>query len=99
MEPRHWKEALKDLFGMEKIDGKRRGEFFELFEVKSFEEFKDEFSDICWGFGRLIAGIVGKVYVRIPGDTMHYEKVMNRMNEYGCVRSKRFLKNGNCASE
>ena len=96
---RHWRDALKDLFGRELIEGKRRGEFYELFEVKSFEEFRDELSDISWGIGRLIAGCFRKEYIRIPGDRIHYNKVMDRVNQYGCMRSKRFLIDGRCPSE
>lgn len=99
MEVRPFREAVADLIGMELIDGKRRGEFFELFEAKSFDELKDEASDIAWGIGRLIAGLFGKVYWRIPGDRRHYEKVANRMSEYGCTRSKRFLVEGRCPNE
>jgi hypothetical protein len=99
MDVRSFKQALADLFSTELVDGKKRGELFELFEVKSFEEFRDELSDISWGVGRLIAGLFGKVYVRIPGDGIHYKKVVNRVEEYGCMRSKRFLVNGRCPSE
>lgn len=99
MEPRGFRDAIADIFSRELVDGKRRGEFFELFEVNNLEEFKDEFSDIAWGFGRLIAGLFKKVYFRMPGDKMHYEKVAGRMAEYGCTRSKRFLVEGRCPSE
>lgn len=99
MEPRGFKEGLKDLFGRELIDGKRRGEFFELFEVKNLEDLKDEASDIAWGVGRLMAGLFNQVYWRVPGDRRHYDKVRARMNEYGCTRSKRFLVDGRCPSE
>lgn len=99
LKPREWREALADIFSREKVDGKLRGELWELFEVKSFEEFLDEASDISWGIGRLVAGLVGKSYVRVLGDRLHYEKVMKRMNEYGCVRSKRFLVEGECPSK
>lgn len=58
----------------------------------------DELSDITFGIGRLVAGLFGKVYVRMPFDRMHIEKAMKRMNEYGCVRSKRHLTNGMCPS-
>lgn len=99
LQVRSFKEALADLFSTELVDGKKRGEFFELFEVRTFEEFRDELSDISWGIGRLIAGLFGKVYVRIPGDGIHYKKVINRVEEYGCMRSKRFLIDGKCPSE
>lgn len=62
------------------------------------EEYKDELSDISWSIGRLVAGVFGKVYVRVPGDRRHAVKIEGRMSEYGCVRSKRHLVNGVCAS-
>lgn len=99
MEVRPFREAIADLIGLELIDGKRRGELFELFEAKSFDELKDEASDIAWGIGRLIAGLFGKVYWRVPGDRRHYEKVKARMDDYGCTRSKRFLVKGRCPNE
>lgn len=99
MEPRGIRDATADIFSTEMVDGSRRGEIWELFEVKSFEEFKDEASDIAWGVGRLVAGVFGKVYFRMPGDKRHYEKVQKRVQEYGCTRSKRFLIEGRCPSE
>ena len=99
MQVRPWKEGLADIFSRELIGGKPKGELWELFEVKSFEEFKDEFSDICWGIGRIIGGFRGKAYVRVLGDTIHYEKVVARVNEYGCMRSKRFLIGGECPNK
>lgn len=83
---RKWRDALADL----------REEAGEILHVKSVEEFLDEFSDVAWGFGRLIAGIFNKNYVRMPFDKRHYKKVLERMNEYGCVRSKRHLVDGKC---
>lgn len=69
-------------------------------EVVEFvrEPSRDELSDICWGVGRLVGALLGKVYVRVPGDRLHYEKVMSRYEEYGCVRSRRFLVDGSCPS-
>ena len=67
--------------------------------MKSFEEFKDEFSDICWGIGLIIGGFRGKAYVRVLGDTIHYEKVVARIEEYGCMRSRRFLIDGECPNK
>jgi hypothetical protein len=99
MEARGFRDAIADLFSAQLVDGKRRGEIWELFEVKSFDEFCDEASDIAWGIGRLLAGCFGKVYWRIPGDRRHYSKVASRMNEYGCTRSKRFLIDGKCPSK
>ena len=99
MEVRSCKDGFADLFSKELVDGKRRGEFYELFEAKSFEEFKDEMSDISWGIGRIIGGFFKKEYVRIPGDGIHYKKVVARVQEYGCMRSKRFLVNGACPNK
>lgn len=99
MQVRPWRDGFADLFSRELVDGKRRGEIYELFEVKSFEEFKDELSDIAWGIGRIIGGFRKKAYVRIPGDGIHYRKVVERINDYGCMRSKRFLVDGHCPNE
>ncbi len=67
--------------------------------VEWFDEpSMDEFSDVMWGIGRLLAGLFGKVYVRMPWDRRHYNKVMARMDEFGCVRSKRHLIDGRCPS-
>lgn len=99
MDVRSWKDGFADIFSRELVEGKRKGELYELFEVKSFEEFKDELSDIAWGVGRIVGGLVGKPYVRIIGDAIHYNKVVSRMNEYGCMRSKRFLIKGECPNK
>ena len=92
-------DALKDIFSRELVDGSRRGELWELFEVRSFKEFADEWSDIMYGIGRLIGAIIGREYVRVPGDGRHFNKIAKRMANYGCIRSKRFLDNGRCPSE
>jgi hypothetical protein len=99
MEVRSPKEGFADIFSRELVDGKPKGELWELFEVKSFAEFKDELSDIAWGIGRIIGGFLNKAYVRVPGDQIHYEKVASRVSEYGCMRSKRFLVNGECPNK
>jgi hypothetical protein len=96
MDVRSWKDGVADLFSRELVDGKLRGEFYELLEVKNMDEFKDELSDIAWGVGRIVGGILQKPYVRIPGDKIHYNKVVARVEEYGCMRSKRFLVEGKC---
>lgn len=63
-------------------------EIKEVMEVKNFHDFRDEMSDVMWGVNRLLAAFFGKKYVRIiPFDKMHYEKVSERMAEYGCIRS------------
>jgi len=98
MEVRSFKNGIADLFSRELVDGKLRGEFWELFEVKNFNEFRDELSDISWGIGRILGGFLNKPYVRIPGDKMHYQKVADRMAAYQCTRSKRFLVEGHCPS-
>lgn len=99
MDVRSPKQGFADIFSRELVDGKLRGEIWELIEVKNWEEFKDELSDIAWGFGRILGGLRNKAYVRVPGDRIHYEKVIARMNEYGCMRSKRFLVGGECPSK
>ena len=99
MQVRSWKDGLADIFSRELVDNKRRGELYELFEIKNFNEFKDELSDIAWGIGRIIGGLRKKEYIRIPGDGIHYKKVVDRINEYGCMRSKRFLVEGKCPNE
>jgi len=99
MAPRSLTDAFKDIFSVELVDGSRRGELWELFEVRSFEELADEWSDIMYGIGRLAAGIVGREYVRVPGDGRHFNKIATRMANYGCIRSKRFLVDGRCPSE
>lgn len=99
MQVRPWKEGLADIFSRELIGGKPKGELWELFEVKSFAEFKDELSDIAWGIGRIIGGFRGKAYVRVLGDGIHFEKVVARVNEYGCMRSRRFLVEGECPNK
>lgn len=96
MEVRSYKEGVADLFSREKVDGKLRGEIWELLEARTWKEFKDELSDIAWGVGRIIGGFTGKAYVRIPGDGIHYQKVVKRIEDYGCMRSKRFLIEGRC---
>jgi len=96
MQVRSWRDGVADLFSRELVDGKRRGEFYELLEVRSIAEFKDELSDISWGVGRIVGGLFKKAYVRVPGDGIHYHKVVARVEEYGCMRSKRFLVEGKC---
>jgi hypothetical protein len=88
MKVRKFKDAVADL----------SEEAGEIFSVKSWDEFRNEASDVSWAFGRLFAGMVGKVYVRMPGDRQHYRKVMKRMEEQGCVRSSRHLVEGRCPS-
>lgn len=92
------RDGLADIFSRELINGKPKGELWELMEVKSVAEFKDELSDISWGIGRIIGGFLNKPYIRIPGDRIHYRKVVNRIEDYGCIRSRRFLVDGQCPS-
>jgi hypothetical protein len=56
----------------------------------------DEASDIAFCIGRLLGGLVGKVYISIPGDQMTLEKMRDRMQIYQCIQSRRHLKNGRC---
>ena len=99
MQVRPWKDGFRDIFSKELVGGKPIGEIYELFDVKSFEEFKDELSDVAWGFGRILGGLVNKPYVRVLGDGIHFRKAADRVNEYGCMRSKRFLVNGECPNK
>jgi hypothetical protein len=73
-------------------------EVVELAEVKSWDEFLDEWSDVVFGFGRLLGWFCGVKYVSLWGDERHVRKVEARMRAYGCVRSKRHLHDGKCCS-
>jgi len=73
-------------------------EVVELVEVKDADEFWDELSDVMWGVGRLIGYFKKVDYVRVWGDEKHVEKIKKRMEEYGCVRSRRHLVDGKCCS-
>lgn len=71
-------------------------------EVKEFiaEPSKDEASDIVYCLNRAVGSLFNKSYVRlIPGDKLHVDKINKRMEEYGCIRSKRHLIDGKCPSE
>lgn len=70
-------------------------------EIKEFidEPSKDEGSDIAYGINRMVGGMFNKEYVRIlPFDKLHIAKMNTRMEDYGCIRSKRHLRNGKCPS-
>jgi hypothetical protein len=73
--PRPLKAALADL-------AEEMGEFLRGPSL-------DEASDICFAFGRLLGGLLGKQYVRVPGDSLCMEKLRWRFHVYGCVRSPR----------
>ena len=70
-------------------------------EVVEFvaEPSKDEASDIVYGLGRVLGALINRPYVRLPGDGIHVRKIQKRMDDYGCIRSKRHLLNGKCPSE
>lgn len=70
-------------------------------EVQEFIEAPsmDEASDIAYGVGRLLGAFFKRPYVGVPGDTIHVRKIKVRMEEYGCIRSSRHLKNGECPSK
>ena len=72
-----------------------RDEWTELKEEPSM----DELSDVLYGVGRLLGSLIRMPYVRIPGDGLHVKKINDRMQEYGCIRSKRHLINGICPSK
>ena len=71
-------------------------EVCEVCEARSMEELKDEVSDVMFGLGRLLGYLRGKVYVSMWFDERHVAKIERRMEEYGCVRSKRHLVAGMC---
>ena len=58
------------------------------------------FSGRLWGFGfgRLLGYMCGRVYVKMWFDDRHVKKIEGRMEENGCVRSKRHLVKGGCPS-
>lgn len=98
---RGFKDAWLDMFGLErKKNGERSGEVFELIKAVMDKELKEkdykkykkevlgELSDMCWCIGKLIGGLLNKEYVKICGDERHYVKVVERMEEDGCIRSK-----------
>ena len=71
-------------------------------EVKEFieEPSRDEFSDIVYCLNRLAGTLLNRPYVAIiPGDSLHVSKIKKRMDDYGCIRSKRHLISGICPSE
>ena len=73
-------------------------EVVEVCQAGSWEELKDEVSDVMFGFGRLLGYVCGRVYVKMWFDERHVKKIEGRMEECGCVRSKRHLVNGVCPS-
>jgi len=73
-------------------------EVVEVCEAGSWEELKDEVSDVMFGVGRLLGYMCGRVYVKMWFDERHVKKIGGRMEECGCVRSKRHLVNGVCPS-
>lgn len=70
-------EAIRDI----------NDEMKEFIEAESVEDKADEKSDVIWGFGRLLGAKRGIHYVEMSGDELHYEKIVKRMNDYGCIRS------------
>lgn len=70
-------------------------------EVLEFieEPTKDELSDIMFSLNRLLGSYSGKPYVKVlPFTGLHTSKINERMGAYGCIRSKRHLKDGKCPS-
>ena len=73
-----------------------KDEAIELVEEPS----KDELSDVMYCINRLAGAIVKRPYLNIvPTGNIHERKIVVRMNEYGCIHSKRHLINGSCPSE
>lgn len=81
-------QALRDI----------RDEAWELTKARNLEDARDEISDVMYGIGRLLGSFLKKPYVRVLGDGLHISKIEKRMQEYGCIRSKRWLQNGRCPS-
>lgn len=73
-------------------------EAYEIVKAKSKSEFLDELSDIVYALGRLAGSAVRRPYVRMPYDAKHVKKIGERMDEYGCIRSRRNLVDGACPS-
>jgi hypothetical protein len=83
-------------------------ELVELFQVKNWQEFQDEFSDVCWSIGRFRSEIWLRLLwfvrfseqdwlvLRFINDGKFYKKCMNRFQTHACIRSARHLKNGKC---
>jgi len=71
-----------------------------LDELREFvsEPSRDELSDIAFGLGRLLGALSRRVYVPVWGAADHVTKIADRMNTYGCVRSRRHLINDACPS-
>jgi len=42
-------------------------------------------SDACFALGRFAGSIVGRQYIRIPGDTRCLAKLRRRMLDHGCT--------------
>lgn len=71
-------------------------------ELKEFveEPSMDELSDIVYCLNRFAGSLTNRPYLKVvPGDGLHIAKVNKRMQDYGCIRSKRHLKNGQCPSK
>lgn len=63
------------------------------------EPSAEEASDIMFAVGRLLAALIGKVYIRVPGDGRCFEKLQRRYLETGCVRSLRHRPAGVCEAD
>jgi hypothetical protein len=73
-------------------------EILEISKARSKDDFLDELSDISYAVGRLAGSVLGRPYVRTPFDKRHTVKIQKRMAEYGCIRSRRHLRDGRCPS-
>jgi hypothetical protein len=60
-------------------------------EIKEYVDSPswDEFSDICFGMGRLVGALLNRKYVRFPFDNLHIMKCNHRFMKYGHFRSLR----------
>jgi hypothetical protein len=64
---------------------------FDCIQIEDFDDalddVYDEWSDIMFGFGRLFGNMRGIVYISMPGDKRHVDKVTYRYKTTGCCRS------------
>lgn len=63
------------------------GKADELQVRNAYHDMCDEASDIMFGIGRLIGNMRGIVYVSVPGDKQHVDKINRRIAETKCCRS------------
>lgn len=68
----------------------------ELMSARGREELLEELSDVTYAVGRLCGAVIKRPYVPMPFDKRHRDKIQKRVERYGCIRSERWLLNGQC---